>query len=278
MDIADVIITKENTPPNGAYHQQINIEEGWHKEIEHQIIKWRKHSIKMKDLHNDAGYYYKTRKVRYGLIPIVIPLAMSPLSVLIMSAWVWGTYFNAMMLALIGIMSGLVQFFSPGELMQLHFSFSARYSDVVSDIDAELVRYRQFRTAADVFTLKIKMMVDNLAFQEPVIPRELITGSESMWGEFGAFCCCISQKKTQKQAIVSSAEIVGGYMQRRADTAYRMNNVDRSQSTENKIENTHHENIRRTKLSESTPLAKHYLIRDVELNYDTINKDNIQDQ
>ena len=191
-------------------------EEPWHHEIEDQIRRWRKHAKCMTDLHSDAGYYFKTRKLRYGLIPVIVPLIMAPLAPIITTEYGWGMYFNSLVLAVVGLFTGLIMFFSPGEKMQQHFSFSARYADIVSDIDAELIRYRQYRAAADVFTLKIKMMIDNLAFQEPVIPKSIVTGRTGYFGECGAFCCCVSQKKipTKTATEASSDQLVETYLRR----------------------------------------------------------------
>jgi len=189
---SSLITPKEYTPPlapNGVV-----TEEAWHSEIECQIIRWRKYSKNMQQLHISAGYHYKTRKIRYGLIPSVLPLIMAPISI-VMTDYLWGVYVNAMVLAIVGLFTGLLLFFAPGEKMQKHFSFSTRYADIVTDIDAELIRYRQFRAAADVFTTKIKMAIDNLSFQEPTIPKYIITGKRQYFGEFAALCCCISQKK-----------------------------------------------------------------------------------
>ena len=138
------------------------VEENWHREIEVQIKKWHKRAVFMSEKHNEAGYYYKTRKVRYGLLPVILPLIMSPLSIIISSTYGWSMYFTSIIFAIIGLFTGLSSFFAPGEQMQQHFSFSSRYADIITDIEAEMVRYRQFRSAADVFILKIKMMIDNL--------------------------------------------------------------------------------------------------------------------
>jgi hypothetical protein len=210
MDLSSVIIPKEDTPP---FNHQMNAdEEMWHSEIEEQIKRWRKHAGRMHEYHNDAGYSFKTKKVRYGLLPIIVPLIMSPLSIII-SENEWSVYFNAVVMAIIGLFTGLVMFFGPGEKMQQHFSFSARYADIVTDIDAELVKYRQFRTSADVFTLKIKMMIDNLSFQEPVVPKSIITGKVELCAAFSAFCCCVSQKKERSSdTLVPPNEIVNTRM------------------------------------------------------------------
>ena len=55
--------------------------------------------------------------------------------------------------------------------MTNHFNYSARYTDVVSDIESELVKSRKFRIQLDVYSTRIHMITDNLANSEPVLPR-----------------------------------------------------------------------------------------------------------
>ena len=58
--------------------------------------------------------------------------------------------------------------------MTNHFNFSARYADIVSDIELELVKSRDFRVQLDVFSTRVHMSVDNLSNTEPVLPKNIL--------------------------------------------------------------------------------------------------------
>lgn len=145
------------------------LEERWHKSIEAQIRVWKEHAALMSIVHNGAGYYYRYRKFIYGMPAIMIPAFYSPFSVLV-GTQEWGSVLTAFVLACTAMFTGILHHVAPGEKMEKHFHFAARYADVVSEIDAEMIRYRQFREAADVFITKIKMSLDHLAANEPVVP------------------------------------------------------------------------------------------------------------
>jgi hypothetical protein len=58
--------------------------------------------------------------------------------------------------------------------MSNHFHFSSRYADVVTDIEAELVKGREYRTQLDVFSIRTKMVVDSLTNTEPTLPKFIL--------------------------------------------------------------------------------------------------------
>jgi len=60
------------------------------------------------------------------------------------------------------VTSAMAQFFDYSGKTQKHFAFSARYADLVTDIDHELSKPAQYRQQVDTFSLKIKMMYDGL--------------------------------------------------------------------------------------------------------------------
>ena len=45
------------------------------------------------------------------------------------------------------------------------------------------------------------MMIDNLSFQEPVVPKSIMVGKSSTFGEFSAFFCCVSQNKRKQTSV-----------------------------------------------------------------------------
>jgi hypothetical protein len=96
---------------------------------------------------------------------------MSPVSLLLESSVPAAKYVNAGAFLVTGLIGGVYSFFKFGEKMTNHFNFSARYSDVASDVELELVKGREFRTQLDVFAARIHMIVDNLSNTEPVLPK-----------------------------------------------------------------------------------------------------------
>ena len=102
---------------------------------------------------------------------------MSPISLTLDSPE--GEYIKAGAFLISGLIAGVYSFFRYGEKLERHFGFAARYADVVTDIEAILVKGPAFRGPADVFSTKIKMMIDNLTLTEPALP-EFILKSEKL--------------------------------------------------------------------------------------------------
>jgi hypothetical protein len=65
-------------------------------------------------------------------------------------------------------------FFKYGERSTLHHMYSAKYSDVITDIASEVIKKKQFRVNADLFVATMRIKYDNLVFGEPVVPLHLI--------------------------------------------------------------------------------------------------------
>ena len=130
------------------------------------------------DQHQQAGYSFKTKNNNWGLPMVLIPVIMSPMSLVIQSD-IASTYVNAAAFLATGIVSGVYSFFKYGEKTADHFNYSGRYADIVSDIELELKRGREFRVSLDVFLTKIHMRMDNLAITEPVLPKNIITESKN---------------------------------------------------------------------------------------------------
>ena len=102
---------------------------------------------------------------------VLVPVIMSPVYLLLESSVPTAKYVNASAFLVTGLIGGVYSFFKFGEKMTNHFNFSARYSDVASDVELELVKCREFRTQLDVFATRIHMIVDNLSNTEPVLPK-----------------------------------------------------------------------------------------------------------
>ena len=150
----------------------------WNDKIEDFMNEW-KNMCKLKSkIHSDSGYIYKKKNAIWGLPATIIPISMSPISIMIgydscSDNLNWQTIFNACAFLISGIFSGVYSFYKYGEKMEQFFNFSARYYDVVTEIEAELIKERKYRVPADVFIVRIKMLVDNLCKTEPVVPAKL---------------------------------------------------------------------------------------------------------
>jgi hypothetical protein len=137
----------------------------------HEIIQSCKNKA---DQHERSGYHFKGKNTTWGLPGVLLPIIMSPVSVLIDSEPNVSKYVNACAFLATGIVAGVASYFKFGEKMANHFNFSARYTDVISDIELELIKAREFRTQLDVFSTRIHMMVDNLSNTEPTIPKFIL--------------------------------------------------------------------------------------------------------
>ena len=151
-------------------------EEPWHSSLEKYVKNIRDIARLHSNLHEQSGYYFKQRNNWFGLPSVLIPLIMAPISLLVESANVSAIPFvNAGGFMLTGIFTGVYSFFKYGEQMERHFSFASRYSDIVTDIESELIRERKHRTPADVMIVKIKMALANLNTTAPVIPPRIVS-------------------------------------------------------------------------------------------------------
>jgi hypothetical protein len=137
----------------------------------HNIIKICKNRA---DQHEQAGYHFKGKNTHWGLPLVLVPVIMSPISVLIDEFTGVSKYINAGAFLATGVLGGVVSFFKYGEKMSDHFHFSSRYADIVTDIEAELVKGREYRTQLDVFSTRTKMIVDSLANTEPTLPKFIL--------------------------------------------------------------------------------------------------------
>lgn len=126
------------------------------------------------DQHERAGYSFKSKNIYWGLPLVLLPTIMSPISILMEHNEEISKYVNAFAFLTTGVIGGVYSFFKFGEKMSDHFNMSARYTDVKTDIELELVKKREFRMQLDVFITRIHMITDNLANNEPVLPLDIL--------------------------------------------------------------------------------------------------------
>lgn len=164
--------------------ESIRVEEKW-SELNEAYMRHMINVCKTKaSQHEQAGYLFKKRNTRWGLPLVILPVVMSPISILIDENDEVSKYVNACAFLVTGVIGGVYSFFKYGEKMSNHFNFSTRYSDVVSDIEIELVKGREFRVQLDVFSTRVHMLVDNLANTEPVLPKGILEDKKYEISEF----------------------------------------------------------------------------------------------
>lgn len=148
------------------------IEEPWSSEGERLIYMWLReihtHQIK----HEKAGYYYKKRRVIWGLPSILLPSIMAPVTS-VLSTWKFVSYLNMSAFVFVAIFSGVDSFFSFGLRRERHFNQATRYAQLHSEIFVEMVKKRRFRVQADVFFTRIQMKYNMLNANSPVLPHNI---------------------------------------------------------------------------------------------------------
>lgn len=150
------------------------LEEEW-SDANEEFVRSLSHMCSTKsEQHQRAGYSFKSKNNNWGLPMVLIPVIMSPVSLIIQDDDV-SMYVNAFAFLATGVVNGVYSFFKYGEKTVDHFNYSGRYADIVSDIELELQRGREFRVSLDVFLAKIHMRMDNLASTEPVLPKHIAT-------------------------------------------------------------------------------------------------------
>jgi hypothetical protein len=146
--------------------RNIRIDENWTDKNESLALEWQKKSEIASVAHNKSGLKNKFKHVITGLPAVLIPAIFAPLSVALEG--VPGVEYVSMAgFIATGVFGGINGFFNYSNKHQKHMDFSARYGDVVSDVQYELSMQRPFRIAPDRFLMKIQMKLDNLSANAP---------------------------------------------------------------------------------------------------------------
>lgn len=142
------------------------VEEPWNTAQEELIDKWRTACDDLSVKHQISAESCKKKHSFYGLPSLIIPLLMTPISATFKDeSWISYIEMSAFMLS--GVASAMLQFYNFSGKKERHFAFSARYADLVTDIEQEMAKPRQFRQEVDTFSLKIKMLYDALNRSAP---------------------------------------------------------------------------------------------------------------
>ena len=156
---------------NNSYSERK--EEQWNDTNENFIRELMKDCMIKADQHSEAEYYYKRLKPRLEIPSVVLSVIFAPILALLDCDSDALRYVGAGSCILINLFATMSIVNKFGEKMVKHSNFSARYADVVSDIRAELVRGKKFRTQFDVFNTKINMIIDNLNNTARTLPKHI---------------------------------------------------------------------------------------------------------
>tara|TARA_B100000073_G_C23740895_1_gene573652 strand:- start:2205 stop:2756 length:552 start_codon:yes stop_codon:yes gene_type:complete len=146
------------------------IEEPWTRKGEELILEWCKDIEIQKELHDEAGYYYKRMRKRWGLPAIILPAIMAPISA-VFSDTNWIKYVNMGAFIIVAIFGGIDSFFSFATRKERHFNHAARYGELQTAIEAELFKNKRFRIQTDVFCTQTRMTYDMLNTTAPCLPQ-----------------------------------------------------------------------------------------------------------
>jgi hypothetical protein len=145
---------------------ETQLEEAWSESHEKLAKKWMNESKIISESHNKSG---KNNKFKYSMVKlpaILIPIIFSPITVSL--SHVEGFQFvNMAIFLLSGSLNAIDGFYNYQKKYQKHMDYSARYSDLNSDIQYELVKSRKFRSSPDEFLMKTQMKYDALASSAP---------------------------------------------------------------------------------------------------------------
>jgi hypothetical protein len=144
----------------------------WTDAIENLITRWKDQVEKLSYVHQEAGYIVKTRFYRFAIPSILIPFIMIFVSQIVPSEGnILRILDGAMFLTTSGC-SAFLTFSNYGTLSEQHFQYSARYNDIVTRIESELVKRRKYRTPTDVFITELKCRIESLNDNAPIMPGE----------------------------------------------------------------------------------------------------------
>lgn len=141
-------------------------EEEWNAKHEELAKEWGEKAQQASIDHNIMAKVFKKKHVGVGLPALLLPVAMAPLTTTL-SDYDGIQYANMSAFLISAVLNAVHGFFSFDKKYQQHMDYSARYSDLNTDIKLEMVKARNFRVSADEFLTKVQMKFDNLGANAP---------------------------------------------------------------------------------------------------------------
>ena len=169
-----------NDSPSSS-SEEYAIADPWTSKINRFLIKLEQDASIKRDLHDLSGHHFRKLEIRWSLPSVAIPSIFAPLTLLVglidpnrnNDSPQASEYVATLGFILTAICNSVDNFFRFGNRSARHHLYSAKYSDIVTDIQSEIVKKAKFRINADVFLTAMKMKYDNLVFGEPVIPKSI---------------------------------------------------------------------------------------------------------
>ena len=147
--------------------EPVRIDENWTKKTEKLAIEWKDLAHKACEGHRKAGFSNKFKHNVTGVPVIVLSAIFAPLTATLGSCESYTKYISMVGFILTGILSGINGFYGFVQKHQRHMDYSGRYGEIVTDVQYELAKGRQFRTPPDQFLMKIQVKMDHLNSEAP---------------------------------------------------------------------------------------------------------------
>ncbi len=105
----------------------------WGGDIQSFIVDIRNKCDEASENHEKAGNDARRRYIRFALPGSILPLITAPIVSLFKDSY-WSVYLATISLILTGVFNGVNSFFNYGSKSEQHHSYSAKYSDISTDI------------------------------------------------------------------------------------------------------------------------------------------------
>lgn len=175
----------EPSPKLMSTFDGVRLELPYDDSCEQLLESWLSRARKSSEVHDEAGYHFKALHRKFELPPIILNLFLAPTSLILGNVHLGGldaalggglslgTIMTSLLTLFAGILAGIGSFNDAKTKSNQHFDISARYFDICTDIETELVKPRPFRVPADVFLAKTQQQIDSANARAPVIPRSI---------------------------------------------------------------------------------------------------------
>lgn len=161
-EITDFLEEEEKASSSTQSADIPRVELMWRKEIQDLFDVWLQTCEVRIEAHAKACKINKFRHRFFGVLTILIPTILSGVTQVYSPPLLvtFGFIIN-------GILSGIQTLFNFGGLYTAHNEYSAKYEDFKRAMEAELVKPRKFRIAADVYLKACEMKLNALTRSAP---------------------------------------------------------------------------------------------------------------
>ena len=159
----DIIIDMKGSEINNEEYRK---DEKWSDKHEKLVNKWLKIAQENSIAHNVAGKNHKCKHVIFGLPSVILPIIFSPVCIAL-DGDISLPYVSMAGFITSGLFGAVDKFFDFSGNHQKHMDYSARYSDIISDIEYEMAKERQYRTDPDQWTMRIQGKLDYTSGSAP---------------------------------------------------------------------------------------------------------------